>query len=53
MLKYILVVWFVTPSNFAIHTEFDNEKACEEKKQQLQRALAQAKSNMQTECRKV
>jgi hypothetical protein len=50
-MNWVLIIWLGTPSNFTIFEKFPNEKACIEKQVTLNKALNQAGSKMQTECR--
>ena len=52
-MKFILVIWLVTPSNFAEYDRFTTLNLCIEKMQMVQKALKQANSEMVVECRKV
>jgi len=52
-MKFILVIWLVTPSNFAEYDSFSTSEKCLEKLHMVKRALKQAESTMQAECWKV
>lgn len=50
MLKYVLVVWLVNPSNYAIVDEFKTKEQCFEKLAMYKKALTQAESKMVPAC---
>lgn len=52
-MKFLLVVWLINPSNFAVHEQFETEKQCIEKRELLNRALAQVRSELIAECRQL
>jgi len=52
-MKFILVIWLVTPSNFAEYDSFKTLDSCVDKLRMVQRALKQAESLMVAECWKV
>lgn len=49
-MKFILVIWLVTPNNFAEYDSFKSLEGCVEKLRMVQRALKQAESTMVAEC---
>ena len=52
-MKFILVIWLVTPANFAEYETFSTSEKCQDKLQMVKKALKQAESTMQAECWKV
>lgn len=52
-MKFILVIWFITPTNFAEYDSFNSLNECISKLQTVEKALTQAQSTMKAECRKV
>jgi len=51
MVKFVLIVWVGTVSNFADYSEFNTMAECEEKRQQVAKALLMAESNFRVECK--
>ena len=52
-MKWVLIIWLVTPDNYTIYQKFNTENECIEKKELVSRALRQADSKMQLICRQV
>jgi hypothetical protein len=50
-MKFLLVIWLGSPTNFVVHEQLETQKQCTEKKELLSRALAAAKSELIAECR--
>lgn len=50
-MKWVLIIWLGSSNNFTVFDKFINEKDCIEKQVTLNKALNQASSKMQTECR--
>lgn len=50
-MKWFLIIWLGSPSNFAVYGEFNTFKDCVEKQTMVNKALTQANSKMQTECK--
>ena len=50
-MKWVLIIWLADPSNFTVYETFDTVNRCTDKKQSVTKALSQAKSKMQVECR--
>lgn len=51
MIKYVLVIWLITPDNYTDYAEFNTYRECEEKRTQVFKALMQAESKMNVNCR--
>lgn len=51
MVSYLLIIWLGSIENFAIVEEFKNEKECLVKKHTFEKALKQARSQMNVSCR--
>jgi len=51
MIKYVLIIWLGTMENYAEYAEFNSYKECEEKRTQVLKALTQAQSQMNVNCR--
>lgn len=50
MLKFVLVIWLATPSNYAIVDEFKTKEECFSKLSMYKKALTQAESKMVAAC---
>ena len=50
MIKFVLIVWVGSVSNFADYSEFNTMAECEEKRQQVAKALLMAESSFRVEC---
>lgn len=51
MIEYVLIIWLGTMDNFAVYSSFKTMKECEDKRQQVTKALTQADSEMRVSCR--
>jgi len=51
VIKYVLIIWLITPDNYADYAEFNTYRECEEKRAQVLKALIQAESKMNVNCR--
>lgn len=49
-MSWALIIWLGVQSNNAIYAEFETQQACEQKREQVQRALDQAKSTLKLSC---
>lgn len=50
-MKWLLLIWYITPNNFAIYEEFNSLEKCVEKRLMVEKALKQSNSDMKVECR--
>lgn len=50
-MEWVLVIWLASSNNFTIYEKFHTQEACLEKRTIVSKALNQANSKMQTECR--
>jgi hypothetical protein len=50
MIKFVLIVWVGSVTNYADYSEFNTLRECEEKRQQVAKALTLAESNFRVEC---
>jgi hypothetical protein len=52
-MNWFLAIWLITPSNYAVYSEFKTLQQCQEKKMQIEKALLQAESKMKVDCREI
>jgi hypothetical protein len=50
-LKWVLVIWLASSSDYTIYEKFRSEEECLSKQKTVTAALAQAESKMKIECR--
>ena len=51
-MDWVLIIWLNTPSNFTIYERFGTMEQCVSKRETVSKALIQANSKMNIECRK-
>lgn len=49
-MSWALIIWLGVQSNNTIYAEFSTQQACEQKREQVQRALDQAQSKLKLSC---
>jgi hypothetical protein len=52
-MKWVLIIWLGTPSNYTVYQEFKTVEECSAKQETIYKALKQANSKMNLTCREL